>query len=40
MHNRGCHDFPSEFFSLKLPSIFVGDPSPSDKISGFERNFP
>ena len=36
----GITIFRRIFFSLKLPNIFVGDPSPSDKSSGFERNFP
>ena len=37
MHNRGCHDFPSNVFSLILPKIFMGDPSLSAKNSGSEK---
>ena len=39
MHNRGYHNFSSKIFSLILPTNFVGDTSPCDKIAGSERNF-
>ena len=39
MHYRGCHDFSSKVFSLILLKNFVGDPSLSEKKSGFEKDF-
>ena len=39
MHKRGYHYFPSEVFSLILPTNFVGDTSTCDRFAGFERKF-